>query len=99
MFVLGSQYAQEDAVEGAHPQSTGIIVAHYLRYARFHLSCSLVGEGEGKYAPWLVTLLHEIGYLVCQHTRLARTCTCYDESRAIAVFDSLTLSRIETVEI
>ena len=67
---LGSQNTQEHTVEGTHPQVASTVLAHTLTYAVAHLTCRLIGEGEGQDAPRLQAQFHEVSHLVGEHTGL-----------------------------
>ena len=58
----------------AHPQPRRQFLTDKLCYALAHLACSFVGERQCEYAARIVAVGYQIGYLVGEHTRLARTC-------------------------
>ena len=94
-----SQNTQKHGVESTHPKFGG-----YFRTGKFfdsllHLSCGLVGKGEGKDSIWFVTGRQEIHNLICQHSCLSRPCTGNHEGRSILVGHGFTLLRIEKIEI
>ena len=94
---LGTQYTGKDGVEGAHLQIAGLVQPHQPPYALLHLAGRLVGKGQGQDVPGLHALLHQIGYLVGQHARLARACTSYHQRGTIAIDDRLALTLIERI--
>ena len=66
-----TQDTQEDAVEGAHPQHTGIVLTYNACNAVFHFACRLVGEGQCKDGPRLVAMFHEVCNLIGEHAGLS----------------------------
>ena len=80
------QDSQEYGVEGSHIQIACHIHTHQTADTLLHLTGSLVGEGKRQDSPRLVALADKIRYLVCQHTRLARSCTCNNKFRTVNIF-------------
>ena len=58
-FVLIVKDAEEDRVEGAHPQVLRSFHAHLFGDALFHLSRCFIGKGEGENVPWVIFLFFE----------------------------------------
>ena len=48
--------------------------------------------------PWLETVVQQMGYLVSQHTGLARPCAGYDDRGAVDMLYSPTLTVIQCFE-
>ena len=96
---LVTQYAAEDAVEGAHPQLGCGLLSHLCGNARLHLTGSLVGKGECQNLPGLVTLCQQIGYLKGQHARLATARTGNYQHGGICAQDGLALTFVQFVKI
>ncbi len=71
VLALNAQDACKDAVKRSHPKRPGVALVHQFLYALAHLVGCLVGEGERKDVPGLVTLPKQIGNLIGEHTRLA----------------------------
>ena len=92
---LRAQNTAEYAVERTHPEITGTVLSHSRCYALFHLSCRLVGKGQGQYGPWLHSLLQQMGNLVCEYTCFSGTGTGYYHAVAICIEDGVTLAGIE----
>ena len=92
------QYAQEDAVEGAHPEVLCPSFAHLPGYTLLHLTRRLVGERQRQDVPRVHALFHQVSYLIRQHTRLARARTRYHQRRPVTVEHGISLPLIQFVQ-
>ena len=61
-----------------------------------HLTGRLVGKSDGRNALGLKSHVHQPGYFLRDHPRLARAGTCQHKARAFDVIDSFKLSWIQT---
>ena len=92
-----AQDAIENAVESSHPKHGSLMFAHQLGYALSHLSGSLVGKGESKDGPRLhMLVLHQVGYLIGEHARLARPCAGNHQRGGIATLHRSPLSGVQS---
>ena len=93
---LAAQDTCEDAVESAHLQIAGTLVAHQSGDALLHLASRLVGEGQGEDIPRCqIVLLQQIGNLIGEDSRLARARTSYNQLSTVAPFHGLALAVVE----
>ena len=92
---LISQHSREDAVKRAHIYISCLLLSHQTANSLLHLICRLIGERKSQYAPGLHAVCQEVGYFICQHTRLARPRSRYDERRSVVIQNSLPLLVIQ----
>ena len=86
-------------MEGSHLQVAGPLLPHQPAYALLHFSGGLVGKGKRQYAPRLqLVFLQQVGYLVGQHTRLARPGASYDQLGTVAPDYRLALAFVQFIE-
>ena len=83
--------AEENGMERTHVQHPCLLDADERADTLFHLVRRFVGERESHDFPRTVAVLHEVGYLVGQHPRLAGTGSRDDECVAGNVFYRSTL--------
>ena len=73
-----------------------LLFAYQSADAFAHLASRLVGEGQGQDVPGFeAVLLQQIGYLVGQHARLARTGTGNHQLRPVAIFHRFALTLVQ----
>ena len=98
MLSLGPQDSGEDAMKGTHIEMLGKVLAHQSADTFLHLLRRLVGKGERHDAPRFQSLAQQIGYLIGEHTCLARTCASYHQRGSVDIFHSLALRFIQVVK-
>jgi hypothetical protein len=94
--VFNLQELQAQSVERAHGERGGILGTDQLRHPLAHLVCGLVGEGDrSDLRRRQLPSLDQVGDLLGDHRGLAGAGTGEHQQRAVAVFDSGQLLRVE----
>ena len=99
VMTVMSQEARKYGVKGSHPEAPRSFGPHDGAYARLHLSCRLVGKGQGQDPVGGHTLLYQVCHTVGQHPGLAGTGTGNDHRRPFSVDNGGLLCLVKLFEV
>ena len=84
-------------MEGTHPQIPRPVLTYPTTDTLTHFTRRLIGKGQCQYAPWFQAQLHQVRYLIGEHTRLARARTSYHQRGSVVIEHSSQLAFVEFV--
>ena len=86
-------------MESPHPEITGTFLPYLTGDTLLHFTSGLIGKGQCQNGPRLITVVQQIGYLVCQHASLSGTGSGNHQRRAFVVQYRLALTFIQFIQI
>ncbi len=94
-----AQHTHAHGVEGAHPHAARTI-GQKRTQTLAHLSCSLIGKGDGKNLPRTYAQIgNHVRNTKRQHARFTRASTREHQQRSLAGKNRLALRRVERIDI
>ena len=95
-FRLIPEEPYEDGVECAHYKSARLVIPYKRSYSLLHLPGCLVGESEGKYTAWGVSLVQNVRNPAGKHFRFSAPRSGNDQLRPLNITNCLILRRIQS---
>ena len=92
------QEADEDGMEGAHPDAAGLALPHHLADALLHLAGRFLGKGQGQDPGGIRPFLDHVGDSGSQYAGLPGACPRHDQHRSFHTLNRLPLLLVQILE-